>query len=180
MLQLFVTSSIPPDMEAQVESATKTLLAGRKRYEDVGNKLNVPWYFIGILHGVESNFDFGRHLHNGDPLTARTVHVPAGRPRSGNPPFSWEESATDHLELGGFTKSTSWGLGEMLYQLEKSNGLGYRKHKINSPFLWACTNHYTKGKFVGDHVFDPEAAVKYCGAAPILKKLVEQGLVKFD
>lgn len=180
MLQLFVTSSIPPDMEAQVESVTKTLLAGRKRYEDLGNKLNVPWYFIGILHGVESNFDFGRHLHNGDPLTARTVHVPAGRPRSGNPPFSWEESATDYLELGGFTKSTSWGLGEMLYQLEKSNGLGYRKHKINSPFLWACTNHYTKGKFVGDHVFAPDVAVKYCGAAPILKKMVEQGLVKFD
>lgn len=150
-----------------------------KRYEDLSNKTNVPWYFIGILHGVETNFDFTKHLHNGDPLIARTVHVPAGRPRTGNPPFSWEESAADALELYGFTKSTSWGLGDVLYQLEKSNGLGYRKRKINSPYLWACTNHYTKGKFVGG-VFDPEATVKYCGAAAILKKLVEQGLVTFN
>jgi lysozyme family protein len=119
-------------------------------------------------------------LHNGDPLTARTVHVPAGRPRGGNPPFSWEESARDSLELHGLTKATNWGLGETLYRWEKSNGLGYRKHGINSPYLWACTNHYTKGKFLGDHVFDPDAVAQYCGAAAILKKLVEKGLVNFN
>ena len=179
MLQLFVTSSIPANMEAQVDSATAKLLAGRKRYEDLGKQLNIPWYFIGILHGAEANFDFGRHLHNGDRLTARTVNVPKGRPLNGNPPFSWEESAADALELYGLTKSRTWSLGEVLYQLEKTNGLGYRRYKINSPYVWACTNHYTKGRFIGGS-FNPEATVRYCGAAAILKKLVEQGQVTFN
>jgi lysozyme family protein len=180
MLQLFVTSSIPPAMEARLDAAIAKLLSGRSRYETVGNKLGIPWYFIGILHGVETAFNFATHLHNGDPLRARTVHVPAGHPRDGNPPFTWEESAIDSLQFDGFTKETSWGLGETLYRWEKSNGLGYRKHKINSPYLWACTNHYTKGKFVADHAFDPDAVVGYCGAAAILKKLVEKGLVTFN
>jgi lysozyme family protein len=179
MLQLFVTSSIPPEKEAKLDREIEKLLSGRSRYEELGNRLKIPWYFIGILHGVEADFDFGTHLHNGDPLTARTVNGPVGRPRDGNPPFSWEESASDYLELRGITKSTRWGLGEMLYKLERIDGLGYRQYKINSPFLWACTNHYTKGKFL-NHEFAPTAVVEYCGGAAILKKLVDERLMPLN
>jgi len=38
---------------------------------------------------------FKLHLHNGDPLTARTVNVPKGRPKTGQPPFAWGISAKD-------------------------------------------------------------------------------------
>jgi len=44
--------------------------------------------------------------------------------------------------------------------------------------VWACTNHYSKGWYVADHVFDPEAVVPYCGAAAILKKLVDGRVVE--
>ena len=59
----------------------------------------IPWYVIGFIHKMESDMNFGTHLHNGDPLTARTVHVPTGRPVNGNPPFTWEDSAADALQL---------------------------------------------------------------------------------
>src|SRR5262249_52736757 len=91
ILDLYVTSTIPPDMEAKVDREIEGLLVGRARYESVSHALNLPWYLAGIIHGVETGFDFRTHLHNGDPLTARTVHVPSGRPLEGNPPFSWEE-----------------------------------------------------------------------------------------
>jgi lysozyme family protein len=49
------------------------------------------------------------------------MHVPVGRPPEGNPPFSWEESATDYLKMEFLGKSTSWGVAQMLEQFERSN-----------------------------------------------------------
>ena len=54
-----------------------------------------PWFFLGVIHAMESRFNFERHLHNGDPLSARTVRVPKGFPKAGNPPFTWEVSAEE-------------------------------------------------------------------------------------
>jgi lysozyme family protein len=67
-----------------------------------------------------------------------------------------------------------------LEQFERSNGLGYRRRGINSPYLWSCTNHYTKGRFVADGKFSPTAVAQYCGAAAMLKRLVERGLISFN
>src|SRR5690606_5399494 len=84
-----------------VERIANNSLANRQRYERVSAQTRVPWYLIAALHSLESSQNFTRHLHNGDPLTARTRQVPAGRPRSGNPPFTWEESAIDALTMEG-------------------------------------------------------------------------------
>lgn len=59
----------------------------------------MPWYFIAAVHLRESSFQVDRHLHNGDPLTGRTVQVPAGRPPVGDPPHTFEQSASDALTL---------------------------------------------------------------------------------
>jgi lysozyme family protein len=180
MVQLFVTASIPPDREARLEQVIETLLRGKERYQNVGDKLNIPWYFIGIIHGIETSFAFNRHIHNGDPLTARTVRAPRGRPPVGDPPFSWEDSTMDFLTLQGINASTDWSLSKTLLRFEATNGLGYRNRGTNSPFLWSCTNHYSKGLFVSERIFNPNAVATYCGAAAILKRLVERGLVKLD
>src|SRR5262249_28019842 len=58
---------------------------------------DVPWFVIAIIHNLEASRAFDRHLHNGDPLTARTRNVPRNRPAAGSPPFTWEESAQDAL-----------------------------------------------------------------------------------
>ena len=86
---------------------------------------------------MESSLNFKRHLHNGDPLTARTVHVPSGRPRQGDPPFTWEQSAADALTLRNLGPRTDWSLSGTLYALEGYNGWGYRRYhpEVFSPYL---------------------------------------------
>ncbi|MBI1938712.1 MAG: hypothetical protein HYS25_11400 [Ignavibacteriales bacterium] len=83
----------------EAEKVVNRIIAGKNRYELVSSQLNIPWYFIAAIHNMESSQNFNSHLHNGDPLTTRTVHVPAGRPTNGNPPFTWEQSAIDSLQF---------------------------------------------------------------------------------
>ncbi len=125
--------------------------------------------------------DFDGHLHNGDPLTARTVQVPKGRPIAGTPPFTFLASAIDALKYKKFDTLTSWDLPQLLYRFEKYNGFGYRDHhQIHSPYLWSGSNHYTKGKYVADGRYSPTAVSKQIGAAVILRRLVERGLIQIQ
>jgi lysozyme family protein len=129
----------------------------------------VPWDVIACIHSLESDLSLLHHFHNGDLLNERTVHHPAGRPLKGNPPFTWTDSAVDALSL--IPKPLLWTLDLKLYFLESYNGLGYIKKGINSPYLWSGTNLYSKGKFVKDGVFDPEAVSKQIGAVALMKTL---------
>jgi lysozyme family protein len=36
--------------------------------------------------------------------------VPAGRPAAGSPPFTWEQSAADALELAGIASVKDWSV----------------------------------------------------------------------
>ena len=121
-------------------------------YRGVERLTRVPWFAIAVIHSLEASSDFNCHLHNGEPLTARTVHEPPGRPASGNPPFSWEQSAVDALEFDGLTQVTDWSVEHLAYMLEAFNGFGYRQHhpQVKAPYLWSDSNQYTKGKYVGD------------------------------
>ena len=164
------------DCKDKVEWHTKQLLKHQSRYRDVGFSLNrMPWAMIGVIHAMECGFNFACHLHNGDPLTNRTKHVPAGQPQMGTPPFSWENSAVDALTQEGFNTVTDWSVPHMLYLLEKFNGFGYRKMGKPSPYLWSFSNLYAKGKYVADGRFDPQSASKQCGAAIMVKALIDRG-----
>lgn len=156
---------------AEITSRVSRLMDNAVRYKPIAEQTNVPWVFIGIVHMLESNTNFGTHLHNGDPLSSRTVNVPAGRPEKGTPPFSWEDSAVDALQYERFTGLQDWNIATMLYRFERFNGMGYRSYGINSPYLWSYSNLYEKGRFVKDHVFDPEGVSKQCGAAVLLKSM---------
>jgi lysozyme family protein len=175
----------------KLESIVSKIKENLGRYKNVSILLTYENYImppplIGIIHLLESNLNFKTHLHNGDPLTARTVHIPKGRPPVGEPPFSWEESAFDALEikLNDMRRAGDYlDFGELeqwLYFLEKYNGFGYRKRGINSPYLWAGTNHYTKGKYVSDGVFDPEAVSKQVGAVPIIVEMILEDIIKIN
>ena len=176
---LFDTCTIKPQRVASADSLVKKINNLKSRYESVGNTIGVPWYFIGAIHSMESSLRFDCHLHNGDPLTARTENVPKGRPVTGDPPFTWEESATDALKSKSLDRITDWSLPSLLYQFERYNGFGYRKLRtaVLSPYLWSFSNHYTKGKFIADGTFDPEFVSGQCGAAVILRRMADQGMV---
>lgn len=178
---LFDTTEVRPEFASALEWQAKLIAASRARYETVGKDVGVPWYFIGAIHGLEASFNFRAHLHNGDfPLAQRTRQVPAGRPLVWQPPSDWGSSAKDALKLLGFTNQSDWSLERTLYRLEAYNGFGYRRRAVPTPYLWCFSNHYDKGKFVADGRWSPTARSRQCGAAVLLKALVDAGEVKFN
>jgi lysozyme family protein len=174
---LFDTCQIRSARAAGVEQAVERILANKARYAAVCDPLKIPWPVLAAIHHMESSLDFARHLHNGDPLTARTRQVPAGRPVKGDPPFTWEESAADALEYDGLLKVTDWSIPGILYCLEKFNGWGYRLHHpaVKSPYLWSGSNHYVAGKYVADGTWSDTAVSAQNGAATVLRRLAEKG-----
>ncbi len=154
----------------------------RLRYEDVENAIGVPWFVVAAIHSMESGLNFETHLHNGDSLQARTVHVPAGRPKKGEAPFAWEESAVDALRLRQMHRVRKWTLSRILYELEGYNGWGYRLYHpyVLSPYLWAGSNHYSRGKYVADGRWSDSAKSKQLGAALILRRLEEIGVITLE
>jgi lysozyme family protein len=178
---LFNSMTFRPQFQESLNWHVTLISAARLRYEQVGKLVGVPWYFIGAIHGLEASFNFRAHLHNGDfPLKARTRQVPAGRPLVWLPPDDWESSAKDALRLLGFTGQSDWSLERTLYRLEAYNGFGYRKVGVPTPYLWAYSNHYDRGKFVADGKWNAKARSQQCGAAVLLKAIANAGLVSFS
>jgi lysozyme family protein len=179
---LFETCVIKPSKLSAVKRIVQTIIKNRSRYEGVGNPLDIPWFVIGCVHNLESSLKFNGHLHNGDPLTARTFNEPKGRPPKGKPPFTWEESANDALVSQGWHNWRDWSLAGCLYKFEAYNGFGYRQRQVPSPYLWSYSNHYVKGKYVhdGPSGWDPNAVSQQCGTALILSQLVSLGEIDLE
>ncbi len=175
-IKLYDTMKIKKSKLNRVDKLVDKILSNKQRYKKVSNVLKCPWYLVAVIHNMESGQRFDRHLHNGDPLTARTKHYPPGRPKKGNPPFSWEESAIDALKLQRVHKVSKWDLPTLLYKIEEYNGWGYRKyHHINSPYLWSWSNHYKSGKYVADGKWSNSAVSAQCGAVVLLKRMEQRG-----
>lgn len=156
----------------------RIFVPARSRYEKVGTSAGkTPWWFIAIVHQLEGSSDFSTHLHNGDPLTRRTVLVPAGRPVAGEPPFTWEESAVDALQLQRLDVQDDWSLAGAAFAFEEYNGFGYRNRGVVSPYLAAQTNLWSKGKFVADGRYDPLAGSSQIGALAFLRRMVDRKVV---
>lgn len=169
----------PENLNQTQEIVTKICLT-QNRYQALQREINVPWYFIAVIHNMESSLNFTRHLHNGDSLKKRTVKVPLGRPIA-NPSngwevgYTWEESAIDALTLKEFDKVKDWSLAAQLWQLEKYNGFGYRQYhpEVLTPYLWSGTNLYTKGKYKSDGKWDANATSTQIGIAALLKIIIK-------
>lgn len=148
------------------------------RYKKVALEACLPWFAVGIIHGMEAGFNFRGHLHNGDSLKRKTRNIPRNRPETWNPPNSWELSAIDALQYDKLDNQEDWSLAATLFRWEGYNGFRSRTiHKINTPYLWSFSNHYSKGKYVADNQWDGTAVSKQCGAAVMLKVLVDEGIV---
>ncbi len=170
---LWDSMKIIRDSAALHDMATK-VEAFKSVYQAVERSTGVPWQLVAVIHIREAGLsDVGKFkgvLHNGEKIVdtgRKTRLVPAGRG-----PFStWHAAAVDALKLKGFDKIKSWPVSRMLWALEPFNGYGYRNKGLRSPYLWASTNHQQRGKYVLDHVFDPNAIDSQMGAAAMLKYL---------
>lgn len=177
---LYALMEVDDTKEAQIKEAVDLIKKGKAEYvlAALCNK-NLKWYAIGIAHYMECNCDFNKHIHCGDPLRARTVNEPKGRPlaepKAGKgKPYTWQESCLDWMVMKGWNKWKDWGVSDILYRLEANNGFGYRKREIATPYLWSYSNLYEKGKFVSDGEFDSNAVSKQVGAAILLQRLLNE------
>jgi len=174
----FASAQVRADKRSVVAWHVGMIRRGRARYEAVQAATGAPWWFVGIVHAMEAAFSFSGHLHNGDPLSAKTVQVPRNRPPTWNPPSDWLSSAIDAITFQGHAHQQDWSLARTLYRFEGYNGYGYYAKGIASPYLWSFSNHYTKGKFVRDHQYDANFVSKQCGAAVMLRALIDANLVE--
>ncbi|MEX2518546.1 MAG: D-Ala-D-Ala carboxypeptidase family metallohydrolase [Paracoccaceae bacterium] len=177
-VRYFLGAQIRTAHEGKAVELMRVAIRNRDRYAAVEAATGAPWWFIAGLHQMESTYNFAAHLHNGDPLTGRTIRVPAGRPAAGSPPFTWEESAADALARQQLTGLSDWSLPRALWRWERYNGFGYRGRGIATPYLWGFSSLYLRGKYVADGQFDGRATSAQCGAAVLLKALQAEGLVE--
>ncbi len=170
------------DWQKQATAMAQKIVAAQARYTTAVAGTQVPWWFVAVVHCMECSMRFDQHLHNGDPLSGRTVQVPPGRPAAGAPPFTWEQSARDAIQFERLDRVTDWSLPNVLFNWHRYNGINneYKRRGIPTPYLWSGSTHYKKGKYVRDGVFDPEFVSGQLGAAVILKALVDLGAVTVE
>lgn len=144
----------------------KALVAAKNVYLEVQQVTKVPWWVIAVVHERESSQNWNASLAQGDPWNRVSIHVPVGR----GPFNSWKEAAIDALVYCSphAASNTDWSIGGTLTLLEEYNGLGYASKLLPSPYLWSGTSMYVKGKYIRDHVFDPEEVDVQMGCAGLL------------
>lgn len=162
-------------------ASASRLVSAKARYLNVSNSTGVPWFVIAVIHEREASQRWDTQLGQGDPLHAVSVHVPAGRG-----PFStWEEGAIDALVncAPRAAANTDWSAGGALTLLERYNGLGYANGPVDkrtgihyppqaSPYVWAGTDQYSKGKYPRDGEFDPHMIDSQLGCAGLLMEMM--------
>lgn len=144
----------------------KRLVSAKAVYQRIETQTGVPWYIIAVIHEREAAQDFHKSIAQGDPWDKTSTHVPAGR----GPFTSFEEAAYDALVhcAPHAAANKDWSAGGALTLLERYNGTGYASKGLPSPYIWSGTDQYKSGKYVADHVFDPNKVDEQLGCAGLL------------
>lgn len=142
----------------------------KARYQAVSTKTGVPWWFIAVVHEREASQSWSANIAQGDPWNEVSRHVPAGR----GPFKNWEDAAVDALVHCSphAAENTDWSIGGALEKLEEYNGLGYAARGVPSPYIWSGTDQYRSGKYVADHVYDPNVVDSQLGCAGLLMEMM--------
>jgi lysozyme family protein len=167
---------IRPSAAAQAKKTANRLLNGKDVYKEIEAKTEVPWYFIGLCHSRESDFDFNTYLGNGQFLNRVTTEVPRGRGPFGGP-NAFVDGAVDALRIQKLVGASDWSIARILYRLEGYNGFGYHNFGVNSPYLYGGSTLYgpteaKAGKYIRDGVFSASTVDPQLGTAVILKALM--------
>lgn len=169
----------PAHMPA-LRTIAAAILAHKLTYQEVARTVwgkPDPWVVVALIDQMEHEPEYGlcnSHLHNGDSLAARTMHVPAGRPPAPSmPPFGFVESAIDALRYEGLDQVAAWTVERLAYWLERYNGGGYLALPGENPYLAGWSNRETPGRYTSDHHYDPDARPAQPGALTVLKLLID-------
>ena len=162
---------VNPTLIPTINQVAKRLCDAKSRYQVVETATNVPWPIIAVIHEREASQSWKANLAQGDPWDNVSIHVPRGR----GPFKSWEDAAIDALvNCPPFAaRWTDWTIGGALVLLEEYNGLGYANRGVPSPYLWASTDQYVRGKYIADGHYDPNAVDHQIGCAALLISMME-------
>lgn len=141
-------------------------------YKHLETMTGVPWWVIALIHEREASQSWKANIAQGDPWNQVSRHKPAGR----GPFRSFNEAAVDALVncAPHAAKWKDWSAGGALSLLELYNGEGYENyHHMGSPYLWAGSNQYRRGKYVADGHFDPDVVDSQLGCAIVLRAMME-------
>ena len=176
---LWDTLNVRQSRIGEIDAVVDRIHGHEARYNTVAQATNIPWYVVAVIHYLESDLDFSVHLHNKDPLTGYTINEPTGRLKTHEPPFTWEESAIDALTYDGLSAISDWSIEKIAYQLEAFNGFGYRRHhpNVKSPYLWSFSNHYEKGRYIGDRHWSEESVSDQCGAMVLICQMIARNII---
>lgn len=172
-LALWQTVSIRSEKLSAVKNMAERVLSKKTRYEAVANEFGCPWWWVGLVHAMESGCDFSTWLANGDFLSSPTTHVPRGLQCDG----TWEDGARVSLKHHGMPTEDAWSLARCFYEWEKYNGFGYRSHGDVSDYLWSFTSHERAGRYVADGRWYSTAWSDQPSCGAMLKYLVQIGAV---
>lgn len=162
---------------AAAKSQAELILKHKAVYLLSEKDTNVPWWVIAIMHlreaGPQDVGKWQRVLHNGQRIIGtgrKTTIVPTGR----GPFTDWRSATFDALvTVKHFDKIKDWSPERVAYIFESYNGFGYRGKGIPSPYLWGGTTVQKRGKYVADHVYDPNVMDSQIGAMAILMELMK-------
>lgn len=151
---------------AEFAPVAKRLVGARSRYKEVEQLTGVPWFVIAVIHQREASQNWNLSIAQGDPWNRASVHVPKGR----GPFGSWKDAAVDALKYCSPYAANwkDWTPGGAMALLELYNGLGYWNKGLPSPYIWSGTDQYVSGKYVADHVFDPNTVDRQLGCAGLI------------
>lgn len=144
------------------------------RYTSASLKTGVPIVWMAASFEREASSDFTRQAAQGDPLNQVSHNVPRGLgPYTG--PDAWGVAAAVAYHIDGLDKvgAANWTFPLGCFEGELFNGFGPRGHSIHTGYLWAGTNHYVRGKYVADGVWDPNHVDTQLGMVPIMAKMIE-------
>lgn len=191
---------VKPDRVAELDAVARRLIvpAAKARYVGVQERLRqdgrkpVPWWFIAIVsvreYGGPPHWD--KQLGQGDPLGQVSHNDPAGRGpfldhpgdftpapgdvKPGND--AWTRCCLDALiDCAPHAALWSdWTPGGAMTLFEMYNGLGYAAMGRPSAYVWSGSDQYVSGKYIRDHVYDPNEVDVQVGCAPLLARMMAQ------
>lgn len=167
---------LSPTQQRDMTRFQQNYQANRSRYEEVARRTNMPPEMVAAIHWRESNGNFDTYLHQGDPLGRRAVNHPRNIPVFHN----WEDGATHALhqkratqEALGINRTTT-DPARLAAYAETYNGLGYHGRGVPSPYVYAGTDQYQRGKFTSDGRYDARHVDQQLGIIPMLRAITPQ------
>jgi len=176
--------TITSDQQWDLNKFKTIWLANMAKYEAVAHDTDIPPQLIAALHMRESDCDFTTYLLQGDKLGTRTwADGDSNNGTSLSPDLEgtvlygldqWHEAAVYSLQQEQpkqtelQLKSDTTYLPSLCAFAEMWNGTGYYNANLPDPYVLAGTSGYIKGKYIGDHHFDPNAVDEQIGVLPLL------------